>query len=52
MMFAENKHAYHYTPAYENFEYPFNKMVFKKLSISAISRPDCAGCYKISGECS
>lgn len=45
MMFAENRHAYHYTPSYENFEVPFNKMVFKKLSISAISRISCSECF-------
>jgi len=45
MMFAENQVGFHFTPAYEDFEHPFNKIIFKKIVINAIARLDCPQCY-------
>lgn len=52
MIFAENQVGFHFTPSYEDFEHPFNKIIFKKLVINAIARLDCPQCYQNSAECS
>lgn len=45
MILAENKVGMHYTPSFENPNLPYNKIVYKKLLIIAIARPDCLDCY-------
>lgn len=40
-MFAENQVGFHFTPAYEDSDHPYNKIIFKKLVITALARLDC-----------
>lgn len=52
MILAENKVGMHYTPSFESPDYPYNKIVYKKLLITAIARPNCLECYNQKSECS